>query len=61
MNLLSSLVRHYYKASHLPEYLAPLIDMGLRLYLANIFWRIQIRSDQGAKLGQYVVLVQRCL
>lgn len=39
MNLLSSLARHYYKASHLPEYLAPLIDLGLRLYLANIFFK----------------------
>ena len=39
MNLLSSLARHYYKASHLPEYLAPLFDLGLRLYLANIFFK----------------------
>ena len=39
MNLLSSLARHYYKASHLPEYLAPLIDLGLRVYLANIFFK----------------------
>ena len=39
MNLLPSLARHYYKASHLPEYLAPLFDLGLRLYLANIFFK----------------------
>ncbi|MCE9549870.1 MAG: DoxX family protein [Betaproteobacteria bacterium] len=39
MNLLSRLARCYYKASHMPEYLAPLIDLGLRLYLANIFFK----------------------
>ena len=39
MNLLPSLARHYYKASHLPEYLAPWFDLGLRLYLANIFFK----------------------
>ncbi|MEQ1743163.1 MAG: DoxX family protein [Candidatus Nitrotoga sp.] len=39
MNLLSRLARFYYKASHMPEYLAPLIDLGLRLYLANIFFK----------------------
>ena len=39
MTLLSRLASHYYKASHLPEYLAPLIDLGLRVYLANIFFK----------------------
>jgi len=39
MNLLSRLARLYYAASHLPEYLAPLMDMGLRLYLANVFFK----------------------
>ena len=39
MKLLSRLARRYYKASHLPESLAPLIDLGLRLYLANIFFK----------------------
>ena len=39
MTLLSRLARCYYKASHLPEYMAPLIDLGLRLYLANIFFK----------------------
>lgn len=39
MKLLSRLARHYYTASHLPEYLAPLMDLGLRLYLANVFFK----------------------
>lgn len=39
MNLLSRLARYYYTASHLPEYLAPLMDLGLRLYLANVFFK----------------------
>ncbi len=39
MKLISNLARYYYKASHLPEYLAPVIDLGLRLYLANIFFK----------------------
>lgn len=39
MTLLSRLVRCYYKVSHLPEYLAPLFDLGLRLYLANVFFK----------------------
>lgn len=39
MTHLSRLARCYYKASHLPEYLAPVIDLGLRLYLANVFFK----------------------
>ncbi|RFC35502.1 MAG: putative oxidoreductase [Candidatus Nitrotoga sp. LAW] len=46
MTLLSSLARHYYKASHLPEYLAPLIDLGLRLYLASIFFKSGLTKVQ---------------
>jgi putative oxidoreductase len=38
MNILSRLARFYYNASHLPEYLAPLLDLGLRLFLANVFF-----------------------
>ena len=37
MNQLSRLAKHYYKASHLPEYLAPALDLGIRLFLANVF------------------------
>jgi len=39
MNPLIKLTRFYYAASHLPEYLAPLMDFGLRLYLADVFFK----------------------
>jgi putative oxidoreductase len=39
MNLLKRIARFYYSASHLPECLAPLMDLGLRLYLANVFFK----------------------
>jgi len=46
MTLLSRLAKFYYKASHLPEYLAPLLDLGLRLYLANIFFKSGLTKMQ---------------
>lgn len=46
MKPLSSLVRFYYKASHLPEYLAPLFDLGLRLFLANVFFKSGLTKIQ---------------
>ena len=39
MNLLSRLARFYYSASHWPEFLAPLLDLGLRLYVAEVFFK----------------------
>lgn len=39
MNQLSRLAKYYYKASRLPEYLAPALDLGIRLFLANIFFK----------------------
>jgi len=36
---LSRIIRFYYTASHWPEYLAPAMDLGLRLYLANVFFK----------------------
>jgi putative oxidoreductase len=39
MNPLKRIARFYYSASHLPECLAPLMDLGLRLYLANVFFK----------------------
>lgn len=33
------LLRFYYTAARLPEYLAPLFDLGLRLLLANAFFK----------------------
>ena len=39
MKALSCLTRFYYTASHWPEYLTPVFDLGLRLYLANVFFK----------------------
>jgi putative oxidoreductase len=33
------LIRFYYAASHLPEYFAPAFDLGLRLFIANVFFK----------------------
>ena len=37
MNVLTRITRNYYNAARWPEYTAPLFDLGLRLYLANVF------------------------
>jgi putative oxidoreductase len=34
-----AVIRAYYVTSHLPEHLAPLLDLALRLFLANIFFK----------------------
>ena len=39
MKALLRLVRFYYTASRLPECLAPVLDLGLRLFLANVFFK----------------------
>jgi len=39
MNVLSRLARFYYNASHWPEFLAPLLDLALRLYVADVFFK----------------------
>jgi len=39
MNPMLRLVRYYYCASHLPEYLAPALDLALRLLLADVFFK----------------------
>jgi putative oxidoreductase len=39
MNVLSRLARFYYSASHWPEFLAPLLDFALRLYVADVFFK----------------------
>lgn len=46
MNPLLRLVRFYYTASHLPERLAPLLDLGLRLFLANVFFKSGLTKIQ---------------
>ncbi len=32
-------MNHYYKVSRLPECLAPALDLGIRLFLANVFFK----------------------
>jgi putative oxidoreductase len=39
MNQMLRMVRLYYSAAHLPEYLAPALDLGMRLFLGNIFFK----------------------
>jgi putative oxidoreductase len=39
MKILLSLSRFYYRAARLPETLAPAFDLGLRLFLANVFFK----------------------
>ncbi len=46
MKILSRILRHYYAASHLPEYLAPALDLGMRLLLANVFFRSGLTKIQ---------------
>lgn len=46
MNPLLRLARIYYTASHLPEYLAPLFDLGLRLFIANVFFKSGLTKIQ---------------
>jgi putative oxidoreductase len=46
MKWLSRIIRLYYSASHWPEYLAPLMDVGLRLYLANVFFKSGLTKVQ---------------
>lgn len=46
MGILSRIIRFYYTASHWPEYLAPLLDFGLRLYLASVFFKSGLTKIQ---------------
>ena len=46
MGILSRIGRFYYSASHWPEYLAPLMDLGLRLYLADVFFKSGLTKVQ---------------
>ena len=46
MNLLSRAARSYYRVSHWPEYIAPLFDFGLRLFLANVFLKSGLTKIQ---------------
>lgn len=46
MNHLFRLVKHYYTASHWPEYLAPALDLALRIFLANVFFKSGLTKIQ---------------
>ena len=46
MTLLSRLARFYYCASHLPERLAPVLDLALRLFLASVFFKSGLTKIQ---------------
>ena len=46
MNRLLRLVRFYYTAAHLPEYLAPALDLAIRLLLANVFFKSGLTKIQ---------------
>ncbi len=39
MNALTRIAKFYYRASHWPEWLAPLLDIALRLYVADVFFK----------------------
>jgi len=46
MNTLLRFIRVYYAASRLPEYLTPVFDLSLRLYLANVFFKSGLTKIQ---------------
>jgi putative oxidoreductase len=46
MNTVQRVIRFYYAAAHVPDYLAPLMDIGLRLYLANVFFKSGLTKIQ---------------
>ncbi|MDD4929367.1 MAG: DoxX family protein [Gallionella sp.] len=46
MNIILRLTRLYYRASRLPEHLAPLIDLGLKLFLAQVFFKSGLTKIQ---------------
>jgi putative oxidoreductase len=46
MNKLSRISKLYYTASHWPEYLSPFLDLALRLYLANVFFKSGLTKVQ---------------
>lgn len=46
MKLIQKLLKFYYAASHLPEHLAPVFDLALRLYLASVFFKSGLTKIQ---------------
>jgi len=39
MNSLLSTIRFYYMAARLPEFLAPAFDLGIRIFMADVFFK----------------------
>jgi putative oxidoreductase len=46
MKLLFRFTKSYYTASHWPEYFAPVMDLALRLFLANVFFKSGLTKIQ---------------
>lgn len=46
MNALFRLLKHYYAASRWPEYVAPAFDLGVRIFLANVFFKSGLTKIQ---------------
>jgi putative oxidoreductase len=46
MNLLSNSLKLYYRASRILTHLVPALDLGLRLYLANVFFKSGLTKIQ---------------
>jgi putative oxidoreductase len=46
MNPIFRLAKHYYTASHWPEQLAPALDLVLRIFLANVFFKSGLTKIQ---------------
>ena len=46
MNPLFRLIKQYYRASHWPAYLAPALDLALRIFVANVFFKSGLAKIQ---------------
>ncbi|MEI7457096.1 MAG: DoxX family protein [Nitrosomonadales bacterium] len=46
MKSLLHFIRLYYRAAHWPEYLAPVLDLGMRVFLANVFFKSGLSKIQ---------------
>jgi putative oxidoreductase len=46
MKLLARIGRFYFTASHWPEYIAPLLDLGIRIKLATVFFKSGLTKIQ---------------
>lgn len=54
MNALTRITRSYYSAARWPEYIAPLFDLGLRLYLADVFFKSGLTKIQSWSSTMYL-------